>query len=77
MLLKKCNANIKKVYSINQLRLHPSIIKLKQKIQNSKKLHDVEITYITPRGNWYKYSWKEMKINLVDYFIILVFIYLI
>ena len=51
----------KKVYSINQLRLHPSIIKLKQKIQNSKKLHDVEITYITPRGNWYKYSWKGDK----------------
>ncbi len=48
----------KKVYSINQLRLHPSIVKLKNKIDKSKKIYDVEITYITPRGNWYKYSWK-------------------
>ena len=48
----------KKVYSINQLRLHPSIIKLKNKIKSCNKVHDVDITYITPRGNWYKYSWK-------------------
>ena len=46
------------VYSINQLRLHPSIIKLKNKLKNSNVIHDVDITYISPRGNWYQYSWK-------------------
>lgn len=48
----------KNVYSINQLRLHPSIIKLKNTIKKNNKVNDVEITYIAPRGNWYKYSWK-------------------
>ncbi len=49
-----------KVNTILQLRLHPSIIALKQKIQNEKepKIHDVVLTYITSRGKWYKYSWK-------------------
>lgn len=57
-LEKMQNEYRKKVYSINQLRLHPSIIKLKDKIENSDKIQDVEVTYISPRGNWYKYSWK-------------------
>lgn len=49
----------KKVYNILQLRVHPSIIALKEKLKlhNGKK-HDVVLTYITPRGMWYKYSWK-------------------
>ena len=49
----------KKVYAILQLRLHPSIIKLKSEIEKSKKeTHKVKLTYITPRGKWYNYSWK-------------------
>ena len=50
----------KKVYTILQLRSHPSIIKLKNKISNSNsnKKFDVELTYITFRGPWYNYSWK-------------------
>ena len=49
----------KKVYNVLQLRLHPSVIKLKNKIINSpEKIFDVELTYITSRGNWYDYSWK-------------------
>ena len=50
----------KKVNNILQLRLHPSIIELKKKYesQNKNKKHDVELTYITPRGKWYQYSWK-------------------
>ncbi|NBC84277.1 MAG: Gfo/Idh/MocA family oxidoreductase [Bacteroidetes bacterium] len=50
----------KKVYNILQLRLHPSIIQLKEKIDNngSDKIHDIDLTYITSRGNWYYISWK-------------------
>lgn len=48
----------KKVNTILQLRLHPSIIELKNKVQSSNKIHDLELTYITPRGKWYNYSWK-------------------
>ena len=55
---KMQNEYKKKVYSINQLRLHPSVIKLKDKIKKTNKTFDIEVTYITPRGNWYKYSWK-------------------
>lgn len=52
----------KKIYNVLQLRLHPSIVKLKNKIINSpEKIFDVELTYITSRGNWYDYSWKGDK----------------
>ena len=49
-----------KVYSILQLRLHPSIIALRQKVQNApkNKIFDLDLTYITSRGNWYLKSWK-------------------
>ncbi len=49
-----------KIYTILQLRLHPSIIALKQKIVNGPKdkVYDVDLTYITSRGNWYDISWK-------------------
>lgn len=48
------------VYTILQLRLHPAIIALKEKIAAAgpgKKYH-VNLTYITSRGNWYFTSWK-------------------
>ncbi len=49
----------KKVFNILQLRLHPAIIQLKEHIQQADdRIHDVEITYITSRGNWYHRSWK-------------------
>jgi UDP-N-acetyl-2-amino-2-deoxyglucuronate dehydrogenase len=50
----------KKVYTILQLRLHPSIIELKKKYTEAKpkKKHDIVLTYITPRGKWYHFSWK-------------------
>lgn len=50
----------KKIYNILQLRLHPSLLKLKQEIdlQPNNKKYDVVLTYITSRGPWYKYSWK-------------------
>lgn len=50
----------KSVNTILQLRLHPSIIELKRKIESSPQdtLHDVDLTYITSRGHWYGISWK-------------------
>jgi UDP-N-acetyl-2-amino-2-deoxyglucuronate dehydrogenase len=50
----------KRVYVIHQLRYHPEIIVLKEKVANGPKdkIYDVNLQYITPRGNWYQYSWK-------------------
>lgn len=50
----------KKVFTILQLRLHPAIIALKNKIDAdaTNKVHDIDLTYITSRGNWYQISWK-------------------
>ena len=49
-----------KINTILQLRLHPSIVKLKEIIANqpNEKIHDIDLTYITSRGNWYYASWK-------------------
>jgi UDP-N-acetyl-2-amino-2-deoxyglucuronate dehydrogenase len=49
-----------KLYNILQLRLHPSIIKVKEMVQNAPKdkIFDVDLTYLTSRGNWYYTSWK-------------------
>jgi len=50
----------KKIYPILQLRYHPDIIALKEKIEKDKsgKKYNVALKYITPRGKWYHYSWK-------------------
>ena len=49
----------KKVYSILQSRLHPTLIKLKEKIKkSSRKNHKIVLNYVTPRGKWFHYSWK-------------------
>lgn len=53
----------KKVNTILQLRLHPSIIALKQSVeeqlrQNPGKMFEVDLTYLTSRGRWYHISWK-------------------
>ena len=55
--LQTLQVNNKKINTILQLRLHPSIIKLKEKY-SSGKMHTVNLEYTTPRGLWYKYSWK-------------------
>jgi UDP-N-acetyl-2-amino-2-deoxyglucuronate dehydrogenase len=47
------------IHNILQLRLHPSIISLRDSVHAAVgKVHQVEITYITSRGNWYQRSWK-------------------
>lgn len=50
----------KNVYNLLQLRLHPSIIELKKRIENGPKdkIYDIDLSYITSRGNWYFFSWK-------------------
>jgi len=53
----------KKVYNILQLRLHQSIIDLKEKVTkeleaNPNKIYDIDLTYLTSRGKWYFESWK-------------------
>lgn len=50
----------KTVYNILQLRLHPSILKLKQMVDEgpADKVYDFDLTYLTSRGSWYYASWK-------------------
>ncbi len=50
----------KKVWNILQLRHHQTIIDLRKKVRNGPpdKVYDIDLSYITSRGNWYHYSWK-------------------
>lgn len=50
----------RRIYNILQLRVHPALLSLKKKIQEDKggKRHQVDLSYITSRGNWYFHSWK-------------------
>ena len=52
-----------RVWNILQLRLHESIIELKKKVAAAPKdkIFDVDLTYLTSRGNWYYTSWKGDK----------------
>jgi UDP-N-acetyl-2-amino-2-deoxyglucuronate dehydrogenase len=54
------NETGRKIYTILQLRLHPKLLELREKIKNGPKdkVYDVDMTYITSRGNWYSISWK-------------------
>ncbi len=48
------------IYTILQLRLHPAIIALKEKIDAAPagKRYAITLKYITSRGHWYHTSWK-------------------
>jgi UDP-N-acetyl-2-amino-2-deoxyglucuronate dehydrogenase len=50
----------KKISTILQLRLHPAIIALREKVQknSSAKKYNIDLRYITSRGHWYHISWK-------------------
>jgi UDP-N-acetyl-2-amino-2-deoxyglucuronate dehydrogenase len=50
----------KSIFTILQLRHHESIIALKKKyeILPKNKIYNIDLTYITSRGNWYYSSWK-------------------
>ena len=49
-----------KVHTVLQLRHHEAILALKDKVDQSPKdkIFDIDLTYITSRGNWYYTSWK-------------------
>lgn len=51
----------RKVSTILQLRLHPAIQALRDKVAASDKRHAVDLTYITSRGRWYHASWKGVE----------------
>ncbi len=48
------------VFTVLQLRLHPVLLDLKKRLQESRsdRKHDVLLTYISGRGAWYGVSWK-------------------
>lgn len=50
----------KKIFNILQLRVHPSIMALREKVQQTPpgKKYAIDLTYIASRGNWYSASWK-------------------
>lgn len=52
----------RRINTILQLRLHPSIIALRERVASlpSDRKVDVDLTYITSRGNWYLKSWKGL-----------------
>ena len=54
------NETGRKIYTVLQLRLHPKILELREKIRNGPKgkIYDIDMTYVTSRGNWYSISWK-------------------
>ena len=57
------NETGKRIYNILQLRLHPTLIALKERIareleKNPDKIYDIDLTYLTSRGRWYFVSWK-------------------
>lgn len=49
-----------KINTILQLRVHPAIIALREKVLKERRStkHEVDLTYITSRGHWYLQSWK-------------------
>ena len=51
----------KNIYNVLQLRVHPSIIDLKNKVQQGPKdkIYDIDLTYLTSRGMWYYETWKS------------------
>lgn len=54
------NETGRKVYNVLQLRLHETIIALRNRILagDPNKTYDIDLTYITSRGKWYHQSWK-------------------
>ena len=49
-----------RIYTVLQLRLHPAIVALKEKIDAlpPDKKYQIDLNYITCRGHWYRTSWK-------------------
>ena len=50
----------RRICNVLQLRLHPSIVALKERVEREERdaKYDIDLAYITPRGRWYLQSWK-------------------
>ena len=53
----------RRIFTILQLRLHPSVIALKKRVKGAlaedpNRQFEVELDYVTSRGAWYLSSWK-------------------
>lgn len=48
----------KRVYTVLQLRVHPALLALRERLRAERGKKDVVLTYITSRGPWYQKSWK-------------------
>ncbi|MBD3422062.1 MAG: oxidoreductase [Chitinivibrionales bacterium] len=60
-ILKELEAEFgRRIYTILQLRLHPSFVALKEKVAGTRRRDkaNIDLTYITSRGRWYLVSWK-------------------
>lgn len=57
-LTKKEQETGKRVYTVLQLRYHPAVLAIKDQLASH---HTVKVAYHTPRGNWYRQSWKGDK----------------
>ena len=67
--LQKMEKNLDNVFGIfYNLRVHQSIIDLKKKVDAAPKdkIFDIDLTYLTSRGNWYYTSWKGDIVNLEE-----------
>jgi UDP-N-acetyl-2-amino-2-deoxyglucuronate dehydrogenase len=53
----------RRVNTVLQLRVHPSLIRLKQQLdqETSGARHQVVLTYVAGRGSWYDVSWKGIE----------------
>ena len=49
-----------RIHTILQLRLHPPIVALREKVRSSRRAvrHEVDLAYVTSRGHWYLQSWN-------------------
>ncbi len=54
------NETGKHINTVLQLRLHKKLQELKNRIDSgpADKIYDIDLSYITSRGNWYNFSWK-------------------
>jgi UDP-N-acetyl-2-amino-2-deoxyglucuronate dehydrogenase len=50
----------RRVSTVLQLRLHPHLMALRDRIKSEppSRQHEVALTYVTARGRWYDSSWK-------------------
>ncbi len=49
-----------RIHAVLQLRLHPAVRALREKMLKASRDHkvDIDLTYVTSRGRWYLVSWK-------------------